>query len=205
MLSINLIKKGHTMKQCNFKLYKDNQQKTNTRLIQKAIKYLKNSNASLSNNKISETTFLLAESTLGERGITPSAISKNKFYKSLITQARYENISQKSTISTKFGTDGDVRMELFKVKIQSEQLKQENIILKELLSKYGGDIPTHNLSKDKELNNMIPIKDVTKGLIQRLFELGIVEQNIDTGNLVVAQYGDVLLNHAAYTLIIGDK
>lgn len=192
------------MKQCNFKLFKDKQQKTNTSLIQKAIKYLQNSNASLSNNKISETTFLLAESTLGERGITPSAISKNKFYKSLITQAKYEKLSPKSNLSTKLGTDGDVRMELFQVKIQSEKLKQENMILKELLLKYGGDLTQNNISKEKEMGNSSLIQNTAKGLIQRLFELGIVEQNIDTGNLVLAQFGDILLNAAAYNLILGD-
>lgn len=192
------------MKQNNLKIYKENQQKKNTELIKKTINYLQNDNASLSINKISEATYLLAESALGQRGITPSAISKNKLYQSLITQAKYMNLSKKINISAKLGTDGDVRMELFKVKIQNEKLKQENIIFKELLSKHGV-IDTASNNNSKDMNNAMPIQNAAKGLIQRLFELGIVEQNIDTGNLVVAQYGDVLLHSAAYNLIIGDK
>lgn len=193
------------MKQNNFKNYKEKQKNINTTLIKKAIKYLKNSDTVLSNNKISQATYLLAEVALGETGITPSAISKNKFYKSLITQAKYEKQSFSSEFPNKLGTEGDIRMELFKVKVQNEKLKQENIILKELLKKYGGDLNTEEISQNKKIEDIKHIKETAKGLIQRLFELGLVEQNISTGNLVLAQLGDILLHKTSYKLIIGEN
>lgn len=193
------------MKLNNFKSYKENQQKINTNLVKKAIKYLQNSGTNLSNNKVSHATYLLAESTIGEKGITPSAISKNKTYSSLITQAKYEKQSSQFRPTNKLGTEGDIRMELFKTKVQNEKLKQENITLKELLQKYGGDINTEHISKIKKIEDIKLIKKATQGLIQRLFELGLVEQNINTGNLVLAQLGDILLHATAYKLIIGDE
>ncbi len=193
------------MQQNNFKVYKEKQKKINCGLIKKVIKNIQQAGGTLSNNNVSKNTYLMADITLGEKGLTPSAISKNKFYKSLIEQAQFQQQTQSTKKTKTLGTEGDVRMELFKARVDNEKLKQENILLKELLKKYGGDLNPINISEFEKNKSTKLIKQASKGLIQRLFELGIVEQDLNTRNLILAQLGDILLNVTAYELIIGDN
>lgn len=191
------------MKRDNLKNFRSKQIEINTKLIQKAIDNIFNLEGVLSNNNVSKTTYLVADEKLGETGITPSAISKNNIYKSLIQKAKYRK-NDKSNVSY-FSSSGDIKMELFKLKVEQEKLKKENIILKKLLKKYGGDLTMIDITNYEDNEKSQLIKQASKGLIQRLFELGLAEHNFDTGELVLVHLGDVLLNEYGYSLIIGDK
>ncbi|MCG3683869.1 hypothetical protein [Aliarcobacter butzleri] len=191
------------MKRDNLKNFRSKQIEINTKLIQKAIDNILNLEGVLTNNNVSKTTYLVADEKLGETGITPSAISKNNIYKSLIQKAKYRK-NDKSNVSY-FSSSGDIKMELFKLKVEQEKLKKENIILKKLLKKYGGDLTMIDITNYEDNEKSQLIKQASKGLIQRLFELGLIEHNCDTGELVLVHLGDVLLNEYGYSLIIGDK
>jgi len=129
----------------NFKNYRMEKVESNTKLIQKAIDSIISINGIISNNNVSKTTYLIADEKIKEKGITPSAISKNNIYKNLIEQAKYQKNDYKEGIS-KYSTGGDLRIEVFKLNTEREKLKKENKVLKELLKKYGGDLKKIDLS-----------------------------------------------------------
>lgn len=190
-------------KRDNFKDYRNKLVETNTKLIQKSIDSIISMKGELSPNNVSKTSFLVADKNLGERGISPSTISKNSFYKTLIQKAQFECSSNKET--TNLSTDGDIRIKLFTTNIEKEKLKKENLLLKKVLKKYGGNLTSFDISNYEDIENAELIRQSAKGLIQRLFELGLVEHNMDNGALVLAQLGDVLLQRHGYNLIMGEQ
>jgi len=190
-------------KRDNFKDYRNKLVETNTKLIQKSIDSIISMKGELSSNNVSKTSFLVADKNLGEKGITPSTISKNTLYKTLIQKAQLESSSNKKT--TSFSTDGDIRIKLFTTNIEKEKLIKENLLLKKVLKKYGGNLTSFDISNYEDIEKAELIRQSAKGLIQRLFELGLIEHSMDNGALVLAQLGDVLLQKQGYNLIMGEK
>ena len=191
------------MKKDNFKNYRIKQVEINANLIQKAIDSIIAIDGTLSNNNVSKTTYLIADEKLGEKGVTPSTISKNNIYKSLIEKAKLKKHDNAKGIS-KFSTNGDLRIELFKSNIEKEKLKKENIVLKDLLKKYGGDLTKIDITTYEENEKALLIKQTARGLIQRLFELGLIEHHFDSGSLILSHLGDVILQKNGFDLIMED-
>lgn len=187
----------------NLKKYRNERVEINTKLIKKAIDNIISMSGELSANNVSRTTYLVADSKINEKGISPSAISKNKIYKSLIQEAIVRKKTSKGSFDYK--TDGDIRIELFQIRVEKEKLIKENLLLKGLLKKYGGDSTLAEISQYQEIEKIELIKQATKGLVNRLFELELAEYNASTGELVLAQLHDVLLSSTGYKLIIGDE
>lgn len=187
----------------NLKKYRNERVEINTKLIKKAIDNIISMSGELSANNVSRTTYLVADSKINEKGISPSAISKNKIYKSLIQEAIVRKKTSKGSFDYK--TDGDIRIELFQIRVEKEKLIKENLLLKGLLKKYGGDLTLVEISQYQEIEKIELIKQATKGLVNRLFELELAEYNASTGELVLAQLHDVLLSSTGYKLIIGDE
>lgn len=189
-------------KRDNFKEYRDKRVEINTILIQKTIENIVSLNGEMSANNVSKTSYLIADSTLGEKGVSPSTISKNIIYKQMIQKAQQEMFSKKK--SKGFKTDGDIRIELFSTKIEMEKIKKENKVLREVLKKYGGNLSSFDVSSYEEIEKTQLMKQASKGLIQRLFELGLAEYDMNNEALVLVQLGDILLNKNGYKLIMGD-
>lgn len=186
----------------NFMKYRNKRLDINTKLIQKAIDNIISMNGELSANNVSKITYFVADIKFEEKGISPSAISKNQIYKNLIQKANLRNTNNKSNFN--YITDGDIRLELFQIRIEKEKILKENILLKNILKKYGGDLTMLDISKYQDLEKMTLIKQAARGLINRLFELELAEYNISTGELVLTQLHDVLINSTGYKLIIGE-
>lgn len=186
----------------NLMKYRNKRLDINTKLIQKAIDNIISINGEISANNVSKTTYLVADARFEEKGISPSAISKNEMYKNLIQKANLRKIDNKTNVN--YRTDGDIRIELFQTRIEKEKLIKENIILRNILKKYGGDLTTLDILKYQDLEKMKLIKQAAKGLVNRLFELELAEYNISTGELVLTQLHDVLINSTGYKLIIGE-
>lgn len=189
-------------KRDNFKEYRDKRVEINTILIQKTIENIVSLNGEMSANNVSKTSYLIADATLGEKGVSPSTISKNIIYKQMIQKAQQEMFSKKK--SKGFKTDGDIRIELFSTKIEMEKIKKENKVLREVLKKYGGNLSSFDVSNYEEIEKTQLMKQASKGLIQRLFELGLAEYDMNNEALVLVQLGDILLNKNGYKLIMGD-
>ena len=76
------------VKKDNLKGFRDKRVEINVMLIQKTIDKIVALNGELSANNVSKTSYLVADSALGEKGISPSAISKNIIYKQMIQKAQ---------------------------------------------------------------------------------------------------------------------
>jgi hypothetical protein len=185
--------------QDNFKKYRDKRSMINIKLIQKSIDNIVAMRGEITGNNVSKTTYLIADIEAGEKGITPSAISKNTIYRTLIEKAKILSTNNINSINRI--TDGDMRMNLFNLRVEKEKLRRENIILRELLKKYGGDLSSIDIKNYENIEKIELIKQASIGLVQRLFELGIAEYDTTNGALV----GDILLDMQGYSLIIGDK
>jgi hypothetical protein len=189
--------------QDNFKKYRDKRSMINIKLIQKSIDNIVAMRGEITGNNVSKTTYLIADIEAGEKGITPSAISKNTIYRTLIEKAKILSTNNINSINRI--TDGDMRMNLFNLRVEKEKLRRENIILRELLKKYGGDLSSIDIKNYENIEKIELIKQASIGLVQRLFELGIAEYDTTNGALVLSQLGDILLDMQGYSLIIGDK
>lgn len=189
--------------QDNFKKYRDKRSMINIKLIQKSIDNIVAMSGEITGNNVSKTTYLIADREAGEKGITPSAISKNAIYRTLIEKAKMLSINNKNSINPI--TNGDMRMNLFNLRVEKEKLRRENIILRELLKKYGGNLSSIDIKNYENIEKTELIKQASIGLVQRLFELGIAEYDTTNGALVLSQLGDILLDMQGYSLIIGDK
>lgn len=189
--------------QDNFKKYRDKRSVINIKLIQKSIDNIVAMHGEISGNNVSKTTYLIADIKTGEKGITPSAISKNAIYKTLIEKAKMLSTDSKNSINPI--TSGDMRMNLFNLRVEKEKLRRENIVLRELLKKYGGDLSSIDIKNYENIEKIELVKQASIGLVQRLFELGIAEYDTTNGALVLSQLGDILLDMQGYSLIIGDK
>lgn len=189
--------------QDNFKKYRDKRSVINIKLIQKSIDNIVAIHGEISGNNVSKTTYLIADIKTGEKGITPSAISKNAIYRTLIEKAKMLSTDSKNSINPI--TSGDMRMNLFNLRVEKEKLRRENIVLRELLKKYGGDLSSIDIKNYENIEKIELVKQASIGLVQRLFELGIAEYDTTNGALVLSQLGDILLDMQGYSLIIGDK
>ncbi|PHO10786.1 hypothetical protein CPG37_02780 [Malaciobacter canalis] len=191
------------VKKDNLKEFRDKRVEINVILVQKTIDKIVALNGELSANNVSKTSYLIADSVLGEKGISPSAISKNIIYKQMIQKAQQEMGSNEGPKG--FKTDGDIRIELFSTKIEMEKIKKENKLLREVLKKYGGNLNSFDMPSYEEIEKNQLIQQASKGLIQRLYELGLAEYDMKKEALVLVQLGDILLYRNGYKLIMEDS
>lgn len=188
----------------NLKNHREEKLNKNKNLIAKTIEKILEVDGVLSNNNVSKVSYLVADEKLGERGITPSAISKNEIYKIMIKRAK---LKQKNDVkvNNNSATSGDLRMQIFELQIEKEMIQRENKLLKEVLKKHGGGIHLSDIKKEASIEEGRLIKESAKGLINRLLELELAEYNLSSNELIVAQLNDVLLNSIGYRLIMGEE
>ena len=192
------------MKNNNLKEYKRKQQETNSKLVQRAIDYLKKVGGTISINSVSRTTYEIANSENGEKGLTPAALSKNKLYKNMILRAKAELTNYKPN-NTNHMSFGDLELKLYQERQKNEELKIKIKILEEQLANISliekSSINKPSMEEDcleiKEKNKYL--KSLLKGVISTLAKLEIVE-SID-GDIKISLYGTTLLKKEHLKLI----
>jgi len=192
------------MKNNNLKKYKQKQQETNSKLVQKAIDYLKKVGGTISINSVSRTTYEIANHENGEKGLTPAALSKNKLYKNMILKAKAESTNYKPN-NTNHMSFGDLELALYQERQKNEELKIKIKILKEqlanisLIDKSSSNI--NHLEEDclkiKEENKHL--KALLKGVISTLGKAELIE-NVD-GDIKISLYETTLLSKEHLELI----
>lgn len=184
------------MKPNNLKEYKRKQQEINTKLVKRAIDHIIKIGGNLSINNVSRTTYEIANSGKGEKGLTPAAISKNKLYKNMILKAKAQKNKQKID-SPSLMTLGDLQMQLFQERQKNQELKIKIKVLEDKLSQVAliekQSVNSISLEKDcleiKEENKQL--KSLLKGIINTLVKLELIE-NVN-GDFVIPMYRNVLL------------
>ena len=192
------------MKHNNLKEYKQKQQEINSKLVQRAINYLKKVGGTISINSVSRTTYEIANPEKGEKGLTPAALSKNKLYKNMILRAKAELTNYKPNTSN-YMSFGDLELKLYQERQKNEELKIKVKILEEQLANISlidkSYINKPSLEEDcleiKEENKHL--KALLKGMISTLAKLEIIE-NVD-GDIKISLYGTTLLKKEHLKLI----
>jgi len=184
------------MKNNSLKEYKQKQLKTNSKLVQRAIDYLKKVGGTISINSVSRTTYEIANPENNEKGLTPAALSKNKLYKNMILRAKAELTNYKPN-NTHYMSFGDLELKLYQERQKNEELKLKIKILEDqlasisLIEKSSSNIPS--LEEDcldiKEENKLL--KALLKGVISTLAKIDLIE-NVD-GDIKISVYGGILL------------
>ena len=191
------------MKNNSLKEYKQKQLETNSKLVQRAIDYLKKVGGTISINSVSRTTYEIANPENGEKGLTPAALSKNKLYKNMILRAKAELTNYKPS-NTHHMSFGDLELKLYQERQKNEELKIKIKILEDQLANISlidksSNIPS--LEEDcldiKEENKLL--KALLKGVISTLAKVDLIE-NVD-GDIKISIYGGTLLKKEHLKLI----
>ena len=192
------------MKNNSLKEYKQKQLKTNSKLVQRAIDYLKKVGGTISINSVSRTTYEIANPENGEKGLTPAALSKNKLYKNMILRAKAELTNYKPN-NIHHMSFGDLELKLYQERQKNEELKIKIKILEDQLASISlidKSFPnTSSLKEDcldiKEENKLL--KALLKGVISTLAKIDLIE-NVD-GDIKISVYGGTLLKKEHLKLI----
>lgn len=152
----------------NLSNFRKEQSEINRALVIRCIDYLLENGINISQSSVSDLSFRIAKSENKEKGLTTAALSKNEAYKSLIKEAAAKAFakSDKTNYKAPLG-EAEARLEIFKLKSQLAELKQENRILK------------HNLSNTQNYTENIALTEVEQSdLKQEISELKLALEGV---------------------------
>lgn len=191
--------------QDNLKGYREKASLINEVLVAKAIEYIVSIDGALSLNNLSQVSFSIADATLGEKGLSPSTLSKNKSYKNLIDTAKYNQKRTKRTDKKTYTPNGsmaDVKLQNFELIALNNKLSKELETYKYVLKNYTQETSVDNILDKEEFKNYKMLLQITKGLVKRILETELAMVDEETKELVISPYGDeVLLSKKAFNFI----
>lgn len=199
----------HSNYKDNLKSYREEKVKVNKHLVKRAIEQIVSLNGELSLNNVSKMTFAIADPIENEKGLSPSTLSKNSSYKSLIDEAKYNQKRKVRTNKKAFipnGSMADIKLKNFELISINNKLKTELDSYKYVLKNYSGNISIEDIKKHKELKDYKLLIQVARGLVQRILETELAMIDDETNELVVAPYGDdILLSKKALNFILEEE
>jgi hypothetical protein len=168
----------------NLSSYRKEQSEINLGLVKRCIDYMLENDIRISLSSVSDLSFRIAKSENREKGLTAAALSKNQIYRALIkeAEARLFVKSDKTNYKAPLG-EAEARLEIYKLKSQLAELKQENIILKHNLANTNqyvqNSIPTvePEQSNLKQENN--ELKLALEGVIEVLSKRKLAVMDVD--------------------------
>lgn len=148
------------MKKDNLEQYRLDKVERNLKFVKKAIEHLKKFNIEVTLSNVSKTTYDLSSET--QKGLSISALFKNKIYKELIDKEKNNSCSPREQSKNSFSSktlkemsEPELIAEIYKLKAANLQKDTEIATLKDLLSEYKIDSSNkivENTNNDKELN-----------------------------------------------------
>lgn len=142
------------MKKDNLEQYRLDKVERNLKFVKKAIEHLKKFNIEVTLSNVSKTTYDLSSDT--QKGLSISALCKNKIYKELIDKEKNNGFLPKEQSKNSFSSktlkemsEPELIAKIYKLKADNLQKDTEIATLKDLLSEYK---IVENINNDKELN-----------------------------------------------------
>lgn len=182
----------------NLSNYRQEQSKINVALVNRCIEYLADNDINITLSSVSDLSFRIAKSENKEKGLTVAALSKNEVYRALIKEAEAKAFakSDKTNYKAPLG-DAEARLEIYKLKSQVAELKQENRILKHNLSNIDDHTGNIALTEPEQLNlkqENNELKLALEGVIEVLSRRGMAVMNLDKHIFKLSPpMGDILI------------
>lgn len=195
----------------NLELNREKTMKRNKALIIRAIEHIKSLNGIINYSTISQVTYDISEPLKKEKGISPSGITKNELYKSLIDKAKYYKVnynnleSNKNSYSNKNNTIVDVRLQLLELRVKVSKLKMENKTLEKQLKTLNMNSNTVDTVNENIVEKYKYFSQICTNLISRLLELDIAYIDLNNTTLNVQMYDDVIMQRESFELLYKEK
>ena len=190
------------MKKDNLQQYRENKVKKNLIIVQKAIKHLKQFNIEITLSNVSKITYDFASDT--QKGLSISALCKNKIYKNLIdSEKNSDNLPKResnsfSSKTLKEMSEPELIAEIYKLKADIIQKDKELSVLKDLLSEYKVNPKTtdiNNDTNDKELYLAL------EHILTVLLEKEILYIDNESFDVILSVYNDKILKGSLFKKI----
>ncbi|WP_304545999.1 hypothetical protein [Sulfurimonas microaerophilic] len=180
----------------NASKYQQSQKEISIELIKDAIKHIQGLGGIVNQSSVSRVTFDLADVSKKQKGLTPSAISKNEIYRGLVDEAsHYKNINTHTTL--KDYSEADIRIQLASLRVKYSLLKDENKILKDKQQDYQ----EQEFMEQKTILQGINIdeeghlfKHALKDIVNTLLLENITYIDSNTSSLKLSIYDTLLLD-----------
>jgi len=193
----------------NLSRYKESMVERNEALVRRSVEHIVGIGGVPTFSLVSRVTYDLADREAGEKGLTAAALSKNPLYREIILGARESAESSGRRGGHASGTgrlaDGDARMALHSLRIENAKLRRDNAILKDRLSRKPTPEPSASPLPQKLLDECAETRRISKSFVYRLMELELALVDERSGNLVLANFGDVLLKKEALELLLNSR
>ncbi|MDS1314855.1 hypothetical protein [Aliarcobacter butzleri] len=191
------------MKKDNLEQYRIDKVERNLKFVKKAIEHLKKFNIEVTLSNVSKTTYDLSSDT--QKGLSISALCKNKIYKELIDKEKNNGYLPKEQSKNYFSSktlkemsEPELIAEIYKLKADNFQKDKEIAIFKDLLSEYKIDAANkivENTNNDKELN--IALEHILETLLEKEI-LYIDNKSLD---VMLTVYNNKILKGSLFTKI----
>ncbi|MCT7910659.1 hypothetical protein N5912_02345 [Arcobacter lacus] len=191
------------MKKDNLEQYRLNKVEKNLKFVKKAIEHLKKFNIEVTLSNVSKTTYDLSSDT--QKGLSISALCKNKIYKELIDKEKNNGYLPKEQSKNYFSSktlkemsEPELIAEIYKLKAYNFQKDKEIAIFKDLLSEYKIDAANkivENTNNDKELN--IALEHILETLLEKEI-LYIDNKSLD---VMLTVYNNKIIKGSLFTKI----
>jgi hypothetical protein len=191
------------MKKDNLEQYRLNKVEKNLKFVKKAIEHLKKFNIEITLSNVSKTTYDL--SSEAQKGLSISALCKNKIYKELIDKEKNNDCLPKEQSKNSFSSktlkemsEPELIAEIYKLKADNLQKDKEIAIFKDLLSEYKIDLSNkivENTNNDKELNLAL------EHILETLLEKEILYIDSKSLDVMLTVYNIKILRGSLFTKI----
>ncbi len=182
----------------NLKEWRNKKKALTEQLLSRAIQELQSLNAKINQKNVCEMMDKLStsEDKKFDAVITPSAISKNEFYKNMILEAneksKFNNIKNE-----KYKIDGDKQFEVFKLKTIIAKQEAKNKELEAIIKR--ANIQNNSSLQIQKVNN-IDFQSILKDLVNFARQEGIAFLDKDM-NLITESEPQVLISSQIIKLL----
>jgi hypothetical protein len=190
------------MKKDNLEQYRQDKVEKNLKFVKKAIEHLKKFNIEITLSNVSRTTYDLSSET--QKGLSISALCKNKIYKELIDKEKNNDCLPKDQSKNSFNSktlkemsEPELIAEIYKLKADNLQKDKEISVFKDLLSEYKIDTKktVNDSLNDKEL--YLALEHILTVLLDKEI-LYIDEKSFD---VILSVYNNKILNGSLFKKI----
>lgn len=190
----------------NLKNHREAKVEKNFKLIKKSVDHMLDMNAEISIPNVAKTSYLLADTTKGEKGISAGGIRKNEIFKSYVLQEQSKQKQRGNGSKNTYkpmGSSGDLKIQIFELISENTKLKRDNKVYEDIVKNYCGDLDKETIISDMENKDYKQLSQISKNLFKRLLETELAQIDNDSGQLVLAPYGEhVLIDKKGVDLIL---
>jgi len=167
----------------NLQKHKERLVESNKALVNKAIAHIEELGGGITFSSVSKVTYEIADIQSKETGITLAGITKNPIYRALVEEAQAnQNLDGKRKRSPNIRqySQGELGLIVHALRVENENLKHDNRILKLKLKEMPDVIETVEPIREKIIKKGNALQDVARSMVNRLCELELAY--IDANN-----------------------